>query len=79
MFNSHADATSPSTSAPKRTQIIDEEFGAITYRRSPQARFVRIRVSEDGSIRASLPKRAPLYMVKELIEPKTLQDLIDEH
>jgi predicted metal-dependent hydrolase len=61
-------ATSPSTSAGKRSQIIDEEFGVVAYRRSPQARFVRIRIAEDGTIRASLPKRAPLYLVKELIE-----------
>ena len=66
MFN-HVDATSPST-RPTRGQIIDKEFGPIICRRSPQARFVRIRVSEDGSLRASLPKRAALYMVQELLD-----------
>lgn len=70
---SRAVATSPSTDAPKRQQIIDEEFGTVAYRRSPQARFVRIRVAEDGSIRASLPKRAPLYMVKQLINSSRLE------
>lgn len=72
MFSRDA-ATSPSTSASKVTQIIDEEFGVIAYRRSSQARFVRIRVAEDGSIRASLPKRAPLYMVKELVDSSRLE------
>jgi predicted metal-dependent hydrolase len=63
---SHVAATSPSTS-PKKAQIIDEEFGVIAYRRTPQARLVRLRVTEDGVVRASLPKRAPLYMVTELV------------
>lgn len=72
MFSRDA-ATSPSTNVTRRTQIIDEEFGVITYRRSPQARFVRIRVADDGSIRASLPKRAPLYMVKELVDSSRLE------
>lgn len=66
MFNRVA-ATSPSTST-RRSQIVDEEFGVVMYRRSPQARFVRIRVTEDGVVRASLPKRAPLYLVKELLD-----------
>lgn len=60
-------ATSPSTNTRKRIDIIDDEFGVIEYRRSSQARYVRIRVTDDGIIRASLPKRAPLYLVKELI------------
>lgn len=65
MFNRGV-VTSPSTS-PKRTRIVDEEFGVIVYRRTPNARLVRLRVGEDGVVRASLPKRAPLYMVTELI------------
>lgn len=70
---SRADATSPSTSASRRLQVVDEEFGVIAYKRTPQARFVRIRVTEDGTIRASLPKRAPLYMVQELIDSSRLE------
>lgn len=65
MFN-RVDEASRSTKSP--SSIIDDEFGVIVCRRSSQARFVRIRVSEDGSVRASLPKRAPLYMVRELLE-----------
>jgi predicted metal-dependent hydrolase len=67
MFNRDA-VTSPSTSKQTRTQVVDDEFGVVACRRSPRARFVRIRVAEDGSVRASLPKRAPLYLVKELLD-----------
>lgn len=66
MFNRVA-ITSPSTSK-RKTSITDDEFGAVVCRRSAQARMVRIRVAEDGSVRASLPKRAPLYLVKELLD-----------
>lgn len=65
---SRAGATSPSTSTRSRAEIVDDEFGVIAYRRSPQARFVRIRIADDGTIRASLPKRAPLYLVRELVD-----------
>lgn len=66
MFNRNV-VTSPSTNKQRTSTIIDDEFGTVTFRRSAQARMVRIRVSEDGSVRASLPKRAPLYLVIELI------------
>lgn len=67
IFNRGA-AASPSTSPSSRSTIVDEEFGIVPYRRSPQTRFVRIRVTEAGEVRASLPKRAPLYMVHELLD-----------
>lgn len=66
MFN-RLGVTLPSTSKPKQLSVTDDEFGTVMCRRSTQARFVRIRVSEDGSVRASLPKRAPLYLVQELL------------
>jgi len=62
------DGTSQSTKTSSKLQLIDPEFGVISYRRSPQARYVRLRVTEDGHVKASLPKRAPLYLVKELLE-----------
>lgn len=46
----------------------DEEFGRITVRRSAQARQVRIRIAPDGSLRASLPVYAPLFLVKRLLK-----------
>jgi predicted metal-dependent hydrolase len=72
MFNRDA-VTSPSTSKQSRSQVVDDEFGVVTCRRSAQARFVRIRVADDGTVRASLPKRAPLYLVRELLDSSRLE------
>lgn len=47
--------------------IHDEEFGKITIRRSARASQVRLRVSPDGTLRASLPLYAPALLVKRLI------------
>jgi predicted metal-dependent hydrolase len=47
--------------------IQDEEFGDITVRRSAQSRNVRLRVAPDGTLRASLPLYAPLFLVKRLV------------
>ena len=46
----------------------DEEFGDIPYRRVPHSQHVRIRMSTDGSLRASLPLFAPLSSLKKLID-----------
>lgn len=72
MFN-RAATTSPSTRKSRPLSISDDEFGTITCRRSAQARMVRIRVAEDGSVRASLPKRAPLYLVEELLDSSRVE------
>ncbi len=68
MIFKRSDGTSQSANTRSRAQLVDPEFGVISYRRSPQARYVRLRVTEDGHVKASLPKRAPLYLVKELVE-----------
>lgn len=47
--------------------IHDEEFGAITVRKSARASQVRLRVAPDGTLRASLPLYAPLFLLKRLI------------
>lgn len=47
--------------------VQDEEFGKITIRRSAIAREVRIRVAPDGTLKASLPINAPLFLVKHLL------------
>lgn len=47
--------------------IQDDEFGKITIRRSPAAKQVRVRVSPDGTLRASLPMYAPMFLVKRLL------------
>lgn len=48
--------------------IQDDEFGKITIRRSPRATQVRVRVAPDGTLRASLPLYAPLFLVKKLLK-----------
>ena len=48
--------------------INDEEFGAITVRRSARASQVRIRVAPNGTLRASMPLYAPLFLLKRLIK-----------
>jgi len=48
--------------------INDEEFGAITVRRSARATQVRLRVAPDGTLRASMPLYAPLFLLKRLVK-----------
>lgn len=48
--------------------IQDEEFGAITIRRSAKATQVRLRVAPDGKLRASMPVYAPIFLLKRLIK-----------
>lgn len=58
----------------------DEEFGKIVVRRSKFGSQVRVRVSPDGSLRASLPPYAPLFLVKRLLASnrQEIRRLIDE-
>lgn len=46
----------------------DQEFGTIAVRRTRLARSVRLRVSAQGAVSISMPKRAPLYLAKQLLE-----------
>ena len=48
--------------------VTDEEFGTITVRRSTRATQVRLRVAPDGSLRASMPVYAPMFLLKRLIK-----------
>ena len=48
--------------------INDEEFGSITVRRSARATQVRLRVAPDGTLRASMPVYAPLFLLKRLVK-----------
>lgn len=61
--------------------ISDVEFGKITIRRSARASQVRIRVAPDGTLRASLPLYAPLFLVKRLLKNSRdeLRSLLQEH
>ena len=46
----------------------DEEFGDITIRRSARASQVKLRVAPNGSLRASMPLYAPLFLLKRLVK-----------
>ncbi|MES2630796.1 MAG: SprT family zinc-dependent metalloprotease [Patescibacteria group bacterium] len=48
--------------------IQDKEFGKITVRRSAKATQVRLRVAPDGTLRASMPLYAPLFLLKRLLK-----------
>lgn len=58
-------ATSTSIS---RTAYTDDEFGVITYRRIAGSRHIRIRMSTNGELRATLPPYASLKSVKQLVD-----------
>lgn len=48
--------------------IRDNEFGDITVRRSMRASAIRISVAPNGSLRASIPTYAPLFVLKRFIK-----------
>lgn len=52
--------------------IHDSEFGKITIRRSAKASQIRIKLAPDGSLRASMPLYAPVFLVKRMV--KTSRD-----
>lgn len=60
--------------------IHDDEFGTITVRKSPRATQVRIRVAPNGSLRASMPVYAPLFLLKRLLKSSRveLRDMIQK-
>lgn len=45
----------------------DNEFGKVVVRRSKLSKQVRLRVAPDGSLRASLPYYAPMFLIKRLL------------
>lgn len=56
----------------------DDEFGKITVRRSAKSSQIRIRVAPNGTLRASMPLYAPLFLLKRLIHSSrtSLRELI---
>ena len=48
--------------------IHDEEFGTVVVRKTAKASQVRIRVAPDGTLRASMPVYAPLFLLKRLLK-----------
>jgi len=49
-------------------KIHDDEFGDISVRRSVRASSIRISVAPDGTLRASLPPYAPLFVLKRMVQ-----------
>ncbi len=47
--------------------IQDDEFGAITVRRSKLSRQVKLKIDQRGTIVISMPMRAPLFLAKSLL------------
>ncbi len=45
----------------------DSEFGEIVVRRSPQARYIKVRVAPSGGLRVSAPRYTPLFAIKQFI------------
>lgn len=60
--------------------IEDKEFGKITVRRSAKATQVRLRVAPDGTLRASMPLYAPLFLLRRLLKTSRVEllELIEQ-
>lgn len=50
------------------TVIHDEEFGDITVRRSTKSHAIRVSITPNGTLRASMPPYAPLFTLKRMIK-----------
>lgn len=48
--------------------IQDKEFGKITIRRSARANQIKVRVAPDGTLHASMPLYAPVFLLKNLLK-----------
>jgi predicted metal-dependent hydrolase len=68
MIFGRIDEASTFRKAKKPLTLSDAEFGVLLCKRSAQAKSVRVRVMADGSIRATLPPRAPLSLVRDLVD-----------
>lgn len=53
--------------------IHDEEFGTITIRKSARATQVKLRVAPDGTLKASMPVYAPLFLLKRLVKSSRVE------
>ena len=53
--------------------IRDDEFGEITVRRSIRASAIRLSVSPSGTLRASMPAYAPLFLLRRFISSSRTQ------
>ncbi len=62
------------------SEYIDTEFGVISIKRLSSSRHIRLRIHGDGTLRATMPRFAPVFMLKQLVDSsreelrKNLQD-----
>ncbi|HET7630194.1 MAG TPA: SprT family zinc-dependent metalloprotease, partial [Candidatus Saccharimonadales bacterium] len=54
-------------SSAKANGLDDVDFGRINIRRTNLSRSIRLRLLPDGRLSATMPRRAPLYLLKSLI------------
>jgi predicted metal-dependent hydrolase len=61
--------------------VHDDEFGDIAIRRSVRSSSVRISVAPNGSLKASLPPYAPIFMLKRLVNSSRseLRKMLERH
>ncbi len=50
------------------TSIFDEEFGDIAVRRSVRSSSIRISVTPTGTLKASMPPYAPIFVLKRFVK-----------
>jgi predicted metal-dependent hydrolase len=61
--------------------IQDDEFGEIDVRRIKTARAIKVGVTPAGKLRATMPPRAPLYLLKRLVKDSRseVRALLERH
>lgn len=52
----------------RSTNYEDPEFGLVSIRRDARARYVKLRLQNDGSVSVTLPKRATLMNVQRIVD-----------
>ena len=62
------------------SELVDPEFGTIQIRRVANARHIRLRLTPTGQLVATMPRFAPLFLLKKLIESsrEALQKAVQE-
>lgn len=60
--------TTHALSSARSSVLDDADFGPIAIRRIALSRSVRLRLLPDGRLSATMPKRAPLYILKKLVD-----------
>lgn len=50
------------------SEYIDMEFGEISIKRISNAKYIRLKISNTGKLSATMPRLAPLLMLRRLID-----------